>query len=116
MFDVGFVELLVIGVVALVVLGPERLPGAARTVGALLRRARNSWQSVKGELEREFAAEDLKKTIGDGRRAFDIRGELRAGVDDLRRAVEAPTTPATPATPTSTARTPAQPASRPPHE
>ena len=42
MFDVGFVELLVIGVVALLVLGPERLPAAARTVGGLLRKARNS--------------------------------------------------------------------------
>ena len=114
MFDVAFVELLVIGVVALIVLGPERLPGAARTVGALLRRARNSWQSVKVELEREFAAEDLKKTIGDGRRAFDIRGELRAGVDDLRRAVESPATPATPSV--TAARAPAQPASKPPHE
>ena len=54
MFDVGFSELVLIGVVALVVLGPERLPGAARTAGAVLRRARNSWASVKAEVEREI--------------------------------------------------------------
>ena len=48
MFDVGFVELLVIGVVALLVLGPERLPAAARTVGGLLRKARSSWNSLRG--------------------------------------------------------------------
>ena len=56
MFDVSFVELMVIGLVALIVLGPERLPGAARTVGAMVRKARNSWNSVKSEIERELAA------------------------------------------------------------
>ena len=53
MFDVGFSELVLIAVVALLVLGPERLPGAARTVGALLRKARHSFESVKAEVERE---------------------------------------------------------------
>ena len=52
-------EVGLIAVVALLVLGPERLPGAARTAGALLRRARASWQNVQQEIERELAAEDL---------------------------------------------------------
>ena len=63
MFDVGFSELTLIAIVALLVLGPERLPGAARTVGALLRKARNSFESVKAEVEREVRDEELKRTL-----------------------------------------------------
>ena len=63
MFDVGFSELLLIAVVALLVLGPERLPGAARTVGALLRKARHSFESVKAEVEREVRDEELKRIL-----------------------------------------------------
>lgn len=63
MFDVGFSELILIAVVALLVLGPERLPGAARTVGALLRRARASFESVKAEVEREVRDEELKRVL-----------------------------------------------------
>ena len=65
MFDVGFSELLVIAVVALLVLGPERLPTAARTVGALLRKARQSFDSVKSEVERELHDDELKRTLQD---------------------------------------------------
>lgn len=65
MFDVGFSELVLIAVVALLVLGPERLPGAARTVGALLRRARASFESVKSEVERELRDEELKRALKD---------------------------------------------------
>jgi len=64
-FDVGFSELVLIAVVALLVLGPERLPGAARTVGALLRRARASFESVKSEVERELRDEELKRALKD---------------------------------------------------
>ncbi len=60
MFDVGFSELLVIAVVALLVLGPERLPRAARFAGLWVRRARAQWYSVKAELERDLAAEELR--------------------------------------------------------
>lgn len=63
MFDVGFSELVLIAVVALLVLGPERLPGAARTVGALLRKARHSFESVKAEVEREVRDEELKRVL-----------------------------------------------------
>ena len=63
MFDVGFSELLIIGVVALLVLGPERLPHAARLVGAFLRRARNQWESVRAQLERELEVERVKADL-----------------------------------------------------
>jgi sec-independent protein translocase protein TatB len=52
-------------VVALVVLGPERLPGAARTAGALLRRLRNGWASVRDEVENELHAEEFKRNLRD---------------------------------------------------
>jgi sec-independent protein translocase protein TatB len=63
MFDVGFSELLIIGVVALLVLGPERLPQAARMAGAFLRRARTQWESVRAELERELEVERVKADL-----------------------------------------------------
>ena len=69
MFDIGFTELLLIAVVALVVLGPERLPKAARFAGLWVRRARAQWYSVKSELERELAAEELKRSLHDARLA-----------------------------------------------
>lgn len=63
MFDIGFFELLLIGIVGLLVLGPERLPRAARTAGLWVRRARATWYSVRSELERELAEADLKKSL-----------------------------------------------------
>ena len=97
MFDIGFSELALIAVVALLVLGPERLPKVARTVGALLRRARSSWQDVRGEIERELAAEDLKNTIHETRRAADIRADIAAAAADIEASANAATpTPAAP--------------------
>lgn len=63
MFDIGFTELLLIAVVALIVLGPERLPKAARFAGLWVRRARAQWASVKAELEHEVAAEEIKRNL-----------------------------------------------------
>ncbi|TKS55103.1 twin-arginine translocase subunit TatB [Luteimonas yindakuii] len=70
MFDLSFAELLVIAVVALVVLGPERLPRAARFTGLWVRRARAQWQSVRSEFERELAAEELKRNLEQARSAM----------------------------------------------
>jgi sec-independent protein translocase protein TatB len=61
MFDVGFSELMVIGVVALIVIGPEKLPRVARTVGHLLGRLQRYVSEVKSEVGRELQIEDLKK-------------------------------------------------------
>jgi sec-independent protein translocase protein TatB len=86
MFDLSFAELALIAVVALLVLGPERLPGVARTAGALLRRLRNSWQGVRSEIERELAAEDIKRSIRDTARDVDIRGDIEAASARIRDA------------------------------
>lgn len=93
MFDIGTGELALIAVVALLVLGPERLPKAARTAGALARRARASWQNVRAEIERELAAEELKQSI---KRGLD---EVNPGADisaALRDAVHGPAKPPEP--------------------
>ncbi len=62
MFDIGFSELLLIGVVALVVLGPERLPKVARTVGSLLGRLNRYVSQVKQDVERDMQLDELRKT------------------------------------------------------
>ncbi|MCL7714771.1 Sec-independent protein translocase protein TatB [Stenotrophomonas mori] len=95
MFDVGFSELLLIAVVALVVLGPERLPKAARFAGLWVRRARRQWDSVKQELERELEAEDLKRSLQDVQRSVQQAGDglreqarqVQAAADTLQRDV-----------------------------
>jgi sec-independent protein translocase protein TatB len=61
MFDIGFSELVVIALVALIVIGPERLPRVARTAGALLGRFQRYVNDVKSEVRREMELEDLKK-------------------------------------------------------
>jgi sec-independent protein translocase protein TatB len=61
MFDVSFTELMVIGVVALVVIGPERLPKVARTLGHLVGRAQRYVNDVKADIQREVELDGLKK-------------------------------------------------------
>lgn len=60
MFDIGFSELLIIGVVALLVIGPERLPKVARTAGAWLGRLNRYVSDVKGDIDREMRLEELR--------------------------------------------------------
>ncbi len=89
MFDIGFSELLVIAVVALVVLGPERLPKAARFAGLWVRRARNQWDSVKQELERELHADEIKRQFRDAQQSVqDTEAQLRASGEAMRRQAE----------------------------
>src|SRR5260221_11266314 len=61
MFDIGFSELLVIGVVALIVIGPQKLPRVARTVGHLLGRMQRYVSDVKADINREIELEELRK-------------------------------------------------------
>ncbi len=63
MFDVGFWEMVLVGVVALVVIGPKDLPRVARLAGLWLGRARRTLSSVKDEIDREFRASELKDIL-----------------------------------------------------
>lgn len=109
MFDVGFSELLVIAVVALLVLGPERLPKAARFAGLWVRRARAQWHSVRAELERDLATEDLQRTLqrdlqDAGTAMRDAQASLRDAGRDVMRGSSPPPTAASP-TPAEPERT-----------
>ena len=74
MFDIGFSELFLIAVVALVVLGPERLPKVARTLGHLFGRAQRYVSEVKSEINKEMALDELRKT----------QAEVQAAVHDVQ--------------------------------
>lgn len=94
MFEIGFSELLIVGVVALIVLGPERLPHAARMLGLFVRRARAHWYTVKAELDRELADEDLRRSLAEAREAGDsLRRDLEATARDIETGRVADGTP-----------------------
>jgi len=82
MFDIGFWELVVVGVVALVVIGPKDLPRVARLAGLWLGRARRTLATVKDEIDREFKAQELQ----------DILNKQAQG-NPLQRILEEPVVP-----------------------
>lgn len=63
MFDIGFPELMLSAIVGLLVIGPERLPEALRTLGLWLGRMRRSFQSVKAEIEKEIGMDEVRKQL-----------------------------------------------------
>ena len=77
MFDIGFSEIVVIAVVALIVLGPERLPKAARTMGHLFGRLQRYVNDVKADINREMELEELKK----------LQQEVKTAAQDLQQTV-----------------------------
>ncbi len=84
MFEISFPELIILAVVALLVLGPERLPRAAQFAGLWVRRARAHWHEVKTQFERELADEELKKSIEATRAAMqDVQASFREGIDEV---------------------------------
>jgi len=87
MFDIGFWELAVVGVVALLVVGPERLPGLARTTGMWVGRARRFVSGVKADIDREIAADELKKALAkqaDSESLYDIIEETKQTIMDVQ--------------------------------
>jgi sec-independent protein translocase protein TatB len=95
MFDVGLLELLLVGIVALLVVGPERLPKLARTAGMWLGRGRRFISSVKDDIDRELKADELRsilekqkqnnplhEIVEDTKKDFEqIKAETQAAVD-----------------------------------
>ncbi|QBB68951.1 twin-arginine translocase subunit TatB [Pseudolysobacter antarcticus] len=81
MFDFSMGEIGIIAVVSLLVLGPERMPKVARTTGALLRKARQSWQNVRNDIEREFAAEELKRNLKETVQSIDPRPAMNDAIN-----------------------------------
>lgn len=89
MFDIGFWELALIAVIGLIVLGPERLPGAARTLGRWVGRARMYANSLRHELENAAGADELRRDVDSFRRDVDsFRDEVTRGGRQLRSEFE----------------------------
>lgn len=87
MFEIGFWELIVVGVVAMIVVGPEQLPGLARKAGFWLGKARRMIAEVKADVDRELHLEEIKQTL---RQQADL-GEMKGLADEVksfRRQVE----------------------------
>lgn len=92
MFDIGFWELALIGVVALLVVGPERLPKLARTTGLWVRKVRRFVGGVRADIEEELRTEELKSLLDEGRQLKDVGQTLeqtRATFAEARRDLSA---------------------------
>jgi sec-independent protein translocase protein TatB len=86
MFDVGFPELILASVIALLVLGPERLPEALRTMGLWFGRLRRSFTTVKAEIEREIGMDEIRRQLQNEAVLEDIKrieDEVRATGEDV---------------------------------
>jgi len=97
MFDIGFSELLLVGLVALLVLGPERLPVAARMAGLWIGRLKRSFNTLKTEVEREIGADEIRRQLHNER------------ILELEREMKQSLQPPAPSAPDETAASPATP-------
>jgi sec-independent protein translocase protein TatB len=93
MFDIGFTELMIIGLVALIVIGPEKLPRVARTVGHLAGRLQRYVSDVKADINREIELDELRKMRDSMQQAASemqssVHSELHKTETDLNKAVE----------------------------
>ncbi|GAB3013722.1 Sec-independent protein translocase protein TatB [Bowmanella dokdonensis] len=90
MFDIGFWELLVIGIVALLVLGPERLPGAIRATSRTLSSVRSMASSFKQEVEQQLKLQELHENLkkAEQQNLENLSPELKQSVDKLKAAAD----------------------------
>lgn len=102
MFEIGFSELLLVGLVALLVFGPERLPGAARTAGLWIGRLKRSFNAIKSEVEREIGADEIRRQLHN-EQILQMERELK----QAQQAAIAPPSPSVPAAAAEPAASPA---------
>lgn len=102
MFDIGFMELLLIGIVALLVLGPDKLPGAIRTGALWFGRAKRSFNNVKAEIEQQINTDEIRRQLhnesilGDIEKAKknanklikDTQAEIKSAEDSVKQSVD----------------------------
>jgi sec-independent protein translocase protein TatB len=101
MFGISFSELLLVGLVALLVLGPERLPGAARTAGLWVGRLKRSFNAIKQEVEREIGADEIRRQLHNE--------HILSMEQEARKIMSPQPTAATPAPVTQASTSPAEP-------
>lgn len=92
MIELNFGKLLLVAVIALIVLGPEKLPKAARMAGAMVRRLRLGWESVRTEVERELEVEEIRRAAREAVERADAArgaatGDLKAATTELNDTV-----------------------------
>jgi len=90
MFDIGFWEILLILVLALVVIGPERLPGAARQAGFFVGKARRYIEGVRNEVESELDINEFKRMLHNQEvQINELQQQIKSGIDDIKPDVSA---------------------------
>lgn len=96
MFEIGFWEMVMVGVVALIVVGPERLPGLARTAGLWIGKARRMFAEVKADVDRELHLEEIKQSLrqsADLNPLQDAANQMKAIREDLQAEFDDPGPP-----------------------
>ncbi len=110
MFDVGFAELFLLALIGLLVLGPERLPAVARTLGGYVRKARSSWISLRNTIESELAEADISAPIKRARKEMQRIGKDLQDIPGFTEENSAPgANPPNPSTPQQTTQPPETP-------
>ena len=89
MFDIGFLEMVVVAIVGLLVLGPERLPGAVRMAGLYLGRIKRSLADVRSQVERELGADEIRQALHNEKIMADLA--KKPGTSNVKRSTAAPT-------------------------
>lgn len=88
MFDIGFWEILLILVLALVIIGPERLPGAARQAGFFVGKARRYIEGVRSEVESELDVGEFKRMLHNQEvQINELQQQLKSGMDDIKPSI-----------------------------
>ena len=103
MFDIGFPELLIVSVVALIVIGPEKLPQTVRTLSLWIARFRRSLANIKMEIENEIGVDEIRQQIHNEsvlKELKESKDQLEGIIQETRQMVD-PSTPVTKANPTS---------------
>ena len=85
MFDIGFTELILVSIVGLLVLGPERLPGAIRTASLWIGKIRRSFNTIRADIEREMKIDEIKQDLHNDA----VMESLKQAEQDLRSGIEA---------------------------
>tara|TARA_R110001592_G_scaffold204098_1_gene454100 strand:+ start:7896 stop:8339 length:444 start_codon:yes stop_codon:yes gene_type:complete len=88
MFDIGFLELVLVGIIGLIILGPERLPIAARTLGKWVGRARRLVSQFTQEIDKEIEIEELKAQLKKQGESLDINKDVRQIQDTVSQALK----------------------------
>jgi len=88
MFDIGFWEICIIGVIALIVFGPEKLPGAARTAGLWIGRIRRMVTTVRQEVDRELQLQEMREAIQQSdQNVHQFLEETKTGLNELNKPI-----------------------------